>query len=462
VTNDVLLPRYGQASTTAKLKVIASGLEQGVTYILPVTLDKAQQTDDWSVADTLAAYVVFKQTDYDPNGPGTVNNPYSITTVDDLKAMDSKMMEGLMVYFRLENDLDLSGETEWTALNAAPYKPFSLDGAGHTISNLTASVGLFEAVVGDVHDLNVENVKVTMTVGLPAGILGCYGGSDDFATTIKNVYVQGKIVNEKVHGTGGMFGIIRNTTIDACAANVTLLSTKYDVGGIYGYDASNVEKNHKSVVSNCWTAGECKGNRMVGGIAGMLSSTQTECAILNCYTTAEVHAQFQYGGIVGNALMGGKSGNATVNPKQHVERCLAWNKSVYTDNNDETLHYSSGAIVGYTALKNYHVDCYRKFDLIFKECNANSFNVLYDQENSSPENPLVEAVEGQYNFPYHGKAAAEGATASQVAKALGWSESIWDLSGDLPFFKGGDAPVIVSDDEANGQLPDFDENEFYN
>ena len=92
--------------------------------------------------------------------------------------------------------------------------------------------------------------------------------------------------------------------------------------------------------------------------------------------------------------------------------------------------------------------------------------MLVDQANSSPESPLVEvavsAGSTNYNFPYHGKAAAKDATASQVAKALGWDETIWDLSGTLPFFKGASAPVENPDINAGGQLPDFPENEFYN
>ena len=36
---------------------------------------------------------------------------------------------------------------------------------------------------------------------------------------------------------------------------------------------------------------------------------------------------------------------------------------------------------------------------------------------------------------YHGKAAAAGKTASAVAKELGWDETIWDLSGDVPALK---------------------------
>ena len=84
---------------------------------------------------------------------------------------------------------------------------------------------------------------------------------------------------------------------------------------------------------------------------------------------------------------------------------------------------------------------------------------------ASPESPLKEAVQStgstNYNYPYHGKAAAADATCSQVAKALGWDESVWDLSGNLPFFKGASAPVENPDVNPGGQLPDFDENEFY-
>lgn len=464
VTNEVMLPRYGKASTTAKLKVTASGLEKDVTYILPVTLDKATQTDSWSVADTLAAYVIFKMSDYDPNGPGTENNPYEIASVDDFVALDAKLEEGVLTYFALENDLDLSGVTEWTPLNAKNF-PFCLDGKGHTISNFTAATGLFSTAIGKICNLKVENAKITVAANAPAGIIAGYGGVEGQPLEVKNVSVQGKIDNNQSNGTGGLFGIICEATIDACSADVVLNTTKYDVGGIYGYDNSPAGK--KSVISNCWTSGNFTGNRMVGGIAGMLCYKDTETAIINCYTTAEVHAKFKYGGIVGDANRG-TTGNDTASAKARVEKCIAWNKAVYTDlpDDDNAVHFSAGAIVGSTALKNYHIDCYRMAELIFKECPANTTNVLYDQDNSSPDNPLKEAAQTpgatNYNYPYHGKAAPAGATASQVAKTLGWDETIWDLSGALPFFKGGDAPVIIVDDEADGQLPDFDENEFFN
>lgn len=463
VTNEVMIPRYGKASTTAKIKVSASGLEQGKTYILPITLDKAKQTENWEVADTLAAFVIFKMSNVDPNAPGTENNPYEITSVDELKAMKSKLVEGTMVYFTLEKDLDMTGVTDWEPVNSLAY-PFNMDGKGHTISNFTGTTSLFGYVVGKLSNLNVTNAQINNASGA-IGILASTGGAQDNPVEVEHVNVSGKINNTAAHGTGGLFGIIINATINACSADVTLVSTKYDSGGIYGYDNSEAPKF--STVSNCWTAGDITGNRMVGGIAGNAAnnSAVSPVVIKNCYSTAKVHAQFKYGGIVGDAAQGQKTGEG-LDIKNHVEKCIAWNESIYSDVADASVHYSAGAVVGFTSVKNYLSDCYRRADLDFSDCPGNTFNVLFDQENSTPESPLKQVAQStggtNYNFPYHGKAAAAGATASQVAKALGWDENIWDLSGALPFFKGGDAPVIIVDDNANGQLPDFGDHEFFN
>lgn len=465
VTNEVMMPRYGKSSTTAKVKVTASGLEDGVDYILPVTIDGATGTDNWAVADTLAAYVLLRKSAFDPLAPGTEGNPYVISTVDDLKAMGSQMIEGSLVYFVLENDIDMSGVSDWEPVNTfEPYKKFDFNGNGHTISNFTGTTSLFGAVVGKLYDLTVSNANITNAAG-PVGILGAYGGSEDAPVEVNHVYVSGKLTNTVAHGTGGLFGVVIGATIDACSADVTIVSTKYDSGGIYGYD--NSKAPNRTIVSNCWSSGDISGNRMVGGIAGNAANNAdySEVVIRNCYSTAKVHANFKYGGIVGDAAQGQKTGEG-LDIKNHIEKCIAWNEAIYSDVTDDGVHYSAGAIAGFTSVKNYLQDCRRKADLVFSDCPGNSFNVLYDQENATPDSPLKEAVQStggtNYNFPYHGKAAAEGATASQVAKELGWDESVWDLSGTLPFFKGASAPVENPDVNPGGQLPDFDEHEFYN
>ena len=465
IVNDVMMPRYGKSSSTAKVKVTAASLEEGVSYLLPVTIDKATGTDNWAVADTLAAYVIVSRSHYDPNAPGNENNPYGISSVDDLKDMGSKLVEGSLVYFRLENDLDMSEVTDWVPVNRfEPYKKFDFDGNGHTISNFTGTTSLFGAVVGKLYDLTVKNAKITNESG-PVGIIGAYGGTEEDPVEVERVFVSGRITNTASHGTGGLFGVIVDATIDACSAEVTISSTKYDSGGIFGYD--NTKGPKYSTVSNCWSAGDISGNRMVGGIAGNAANNAvlSDVVIRNCYSTARVHAQFKYGGIVGDAAQGQKNVDDQ-KVRNRIEKCIAWNEAIYSDVEDTGVHYSAGAIVGFSSLRNYLIDCVRRADLNFSDCPGNASNVLVDQENASPDSPLKEVVQSDgstnYNFPYHGKAAAEGATASQVAKLLGWDESIWDLSGDLPFFKGASAPVDVPDVNPGGQLPDFGEHEFYN
>ena len=467
VTNKVMLPRYGKSSTTAKVKVTASGLEDGVDYILPVAIDKATGSDNWEVADTLAAYVLFRKSAFDPFAPGTEGNPYAISTVEDLKAMGSQLIEGSIVYFSLENDIDMSGVTDWTPANAfEPYKKFDFNGNGHTISNFTGTTSLFGGVVGKLHDLEVSNANITNASG-PVGIIGAYGGSDDAPVEVSHVYVSGKITNTAAHGTGGLFGIIIDATIDACSADVTIVSTKYDSGGIYGYDNTKGPKH--STVSNCWSAGDISGNRMVGGIAGNAAnnSTFSEVVIKNCYSTARVHANFKYGGIAGDAIMGLKGDNATKTPKNHIEKCIAWNVLIQGPAADGAEHYSNGTIVGSTATHNYLADCYRKYGIDFQDNpkNAELGYAVIDQENASPETPLVKGT-GTYNYAYYGKAAAQGATLSSVAQTLGWSADIWDFSYSVPCHKNGrkwdyQEPVDPGDSDVSGQLPDFDENVLY-
>ena len=69
-------------------------------------------------------------------------------------------------------------------------------------------------------------------------------------------------------------------------------------------------------------------------------------------------------------------------------------------------------------------------------CLGGDMNTLYDQENSDADTPLdFKGFSGTYYCPYNGKAAAQDATISSVARQLGWDESVWDLSGDTPVLR---------------------------
>ena len=172
-------------------------------------------------------------------------------------------------------------------------------------------------------------------------------------------------------------------------------------------------------------------------------------------------ASFAIGGIAGHCNQDKGDGATTRMPKNVVEKTVAWNSFVRatTVTPGDMSHYSGGAVIGFTATHNFLTDCVRKPEFDFVDY-SDLFG-LYDQENATEETPLVVVeVEGaNYNFPYHGKAAASGKTLSQVAQELGWSSEVWDFSGDYPVHVG-QPPLVVDQAGSNGQLGDFGENPF--
>ena len=68
-------------------------------------------------------------------------------------------------------------------------------------------------------------------------------------------------------------------------------------------------------------------------------------------------------------------------------------------------------------------------------------NGIFDQDDITAESPLKNnngesvtstKIGSPYKFPYHGKVAASDETLSDVAKRLGWDQTIWNCSGATP------------------------------
>ena len=139
-------------------------------------------------------------------------------------------------------------------------------------------------------------------------------------------------------------------------------------------------------------------------------------------------------------------------PKNHVENCIAWNDALISNYSFTTEEgsieagainqYSNGAVVGYTSVNNYLIGCLRNPAMDYNKTiffDYTDMFSLYDQDDASPEHPLVVVTStaateagSKHNFPYHGKAAAAGSTLSAAAQSLGWSNDVWDFSGDVP------------------------------
>ncbi|MCR5243818.1 MAG: DUF1735 domain-containing protein [Bacteroidales bacterium] len=462
LSDEVTMPRYGTASSTAKLKISTTGMEDGVTYLLPVAIDKVDGTDNWGLTEYHQAFIPVKMAYVAPDaGLGTKESPYNLYSVDDIMAMNEKLEDGVKVYFRLKKDIDMEG-ISWIPLNyAAPYdKLIDFDGGGHTISNFKCDYpdypSFFGVLYGTVYDLNFVDATIIAEANKCSGIVGGYCGTTDKPGICRNVHVSGTVTSTgSVNGVGGLFGRLNGATVEGCSADCVVKSAKNLVGGLFGYDAG------VSHVSDCYTSGSIEAIQRVGGICGGIIKATS--SIVRCYSTSSITATAVVGGIVGHASLDKWSAKES-EPENIFEQCIGWNDKITTTMEPSEAYQdkgSSGAVVGYTSIRNYLTDCFRKPDMDFTEVWL--LNVPYDQENASPSSPLVEALAQEYNFPYHGKAAAAGATLSSVAKGLGWPADIWDFSGDIPVHKSGaSGPIDEKPDvDAGGQLPDFEENELY-
>ncbi|MGI9951287.1 Ig-like domain-containing protein [Moorellaceae bacterium AZ2] len=174
-------------------------------------------------------------------GSGTAADPYLISTVEDL----NQVRNDLTAYYKMINDLDLSG-VNWVPIGTAnaPFKG-TFDGGGHVIRNLyiytdSDYAGLFGRLNNaTVKDLGFESAQVQ-------------GGR---YTAVLAGYVDGSSI----------------TGVNVKDSRITSSSNSYTIGGLVGYTPSSSISN--AYVSNTYVAGsQVSGRGHVGGLVGLVSN----------------------------------------------------------------------------------------------------------------------------------------------------------------------------------------------
>ena len=401
-------------------------------------------------------------------GKGTQAEPYLVKKAEHLEQINSLMVAGSTTYIKLLNDIDMSSVKSWAPYNNVdPYnKAVDFNGNGYSINNFSYSsngwCGFFAVVNGHVYNLTFKNATINAS-GSCAGILAAWiGANNGVSAKISNVRIEGgsitmtgknevgsicgksgydcsltqchstaSVTGTQSSATGGLIGKAEySTTFDRCSYQGNIQGSRY-CGGIVAILKSR-DNGVSSHIKNCFTSGSISGGQQTGGIAGDVYQGIT---VSHCWSNATLTGQYSFGGIIGRAA-NGKSTAADQDYKNTVSACIAWNPQVKTSASSYlTDKYSGAAIVGFTGTKNVLQNCIRRADMTFKDCLQ--ANVLIDQENSSSTKPLATKNTDTlpYNYPYHGKAAASGATLSSVATSLGYDSSIWDLSKDTPSLK---------------------------
>ena len=242
------------------------------------------------------------------SGGGTSDNPYLITTTDQLDLL-AKMVNGTDgytannysgTYFKLDNDIEYHPTTEWNDATSTEdnytaigryYYPFEgvFDGGDHTISGIriymsgSDDVYNLQGLFGVTFDGTVKNVTLT----------------DARITGYKEV---GGIIGEK------NYGLVENCHVTNTVAIHAVVNNSWLHGGIVGYsiNGSNDKIRRCTSAATISIADGLSGCDYNGGIVGQ----QDKGTIENCLASgANVSGNSNVGAIVGNDDEGSYTSN---------------------------------------------------------------------------------------------------------------------------------------------------------
>ena len=187
-----------------------------------------------------------------PDGEGTKESPYQISTADELfwfASLVNGTLEGVeqntAACAVLTADINLSGQT-WTPIGTSTRDYFegTFDGGGHTISNLTIDteasyVGLFGATSGAViKNVTLDKPQVQNNAGGTSNTGALVGYMVDSSGTVEYCAVTNGSVSSAGKCVGGLIGYFLVGTVRYCYNYETTVSSTNDtptyVNGVAG------------------------------------------------------------------------------------------------------------------------------------------------------------------------------------------------------------------------------------
>ncbi len=209
-------------------------------------------------------------------GSGIEADPYLISTVQELKDIFFFDDYTGAIYFKLDNDLDLTGSNSWHGgygyIANALYGVF--DGDGHVISNLYSNqynrfFGLFSDVYGTVKNMVIDNADINSLFNLDSVYAGGVTGSLRYNGRIEKC----KVINSNISANNG------------ATANYNYISGI--TGRCYIYDSANTQDvviKECASVNNLISSNNTYANELQG-IINVVGDSVTNYAIRieDCY-----------------------------------------------------------------------------------------------------------------------------------------------------------------------------------
>jgi len=261
-------------------------------YSVKLTVSNGDDSHSYTISDYITVY-------YNPDGSGTIEDPYQIATLVDLLWL-SEETSVWSSHFIQTADIDATDTDPMLELSIFFYPvghsedPFTgtYNGQRYVISNLHIKhytwneVGMFGYTNGaTISNLGLSEIDVegSWDVGSIVG--------RSVQTTISECYSSGNVSG--FTNTGGFVGVnSSNSLIQNNYSLCTVTGSSDNTGGFAGFIETN------STISDCYSWGEVSGDMYVGGFVGSID--QTGGTIANCYSTGNVFGNYGAGGFHGN------------------------------------------------------------------------------------------------------------------------------------------------------------------
>ena len=239
-------------------------------------------------------------------GTGIEGDPYLIATPGHMQNISTVLADGKTVYFKMIDDVDMTGET-WAPLNNAGSfeKGINFDGDNRAIINLSVSDGAYPSFAGVLNG-TVKNVifdgASIEAGGNTSGVVAGYVGSSSASVSgsISGITVKNsKVLNGTKNRVGGIAGYVNVAvgTIDDChVIGTTVTCTAERVGGMFGQLDAGINVTNSTAVDV-----NVSGGINVGGMVGVCYGNLTNCnssgSITSTNTTS--NKDIGVGGLVG-------------------------------------------------------------------------------------------------------------------------------------------------------------------
>lgn len=253
---------------------------------------------------------------------GTEDNPYIVGDRYQMVAMKDEMSAGETVYFKVVDDIDISG-IEWIPLNfdGTYNKGINFDGGNHTISNLTITntsqnyPSFFGVVYGTVKDVTFDSASIEGG-GYNTGVVGGYIGTGSYDGICSGITVSNATVSisvpadgkgRNVGGFGGQVGTAGSSITNCHVTGVTTITNNTNAGATSASNAGGFIgfTDKATTISNCTVSGTVtvtmNTTKTACNVGGFIGNVGAAATFSGCTAAADVANPSSYytGGFIG-------------------------------------------------------------------------------------------------------------------------------------------------------------------